>query len=377
MVFPHNFDFEQHDTRELLSSYLDPVNPQATVHPDDLQDFEGNDDQTRAFDMLRTLQDAALQGFDYAPNVDHDQGKDEGTKKDNIEWNDNWETFLKKFELPVVKGAVALGYRVAKRAELKKEGRLREFVVCEHDDKDVSGCLTNQYREDASRHAISNFFGRNKNATRFMSRMPSWCRKHYQKEAYSDENWQKYKRHLINATIDRNEASANKDGKQDLTYEIKLRNWDELRIIEVATGKGNGAPPKGNKHPADLIVIQHIHRQFCGKNKTAAEAKQLTHYAQCEYEQKVATWKAGKDEKQIRKDMKQKGPKYCEFQLIPEWDQLYTAAEIEAKEPSTPRKEKDEGKPRGPVSNTPKRARPEKEEKKDGPQTPSKKPRKK
>lgn len=387
-IFPHNYDYDRFSTRDQLLAYLDPSNPHATLHPDDVEDFEGDDDKTRAYNMLNALQDAAKKGYDYAPQVDHESGKGEEIKKLNADWNSKWEKFLADFELPIEKGAAALGYRVAKRNALNGEGRLGEFFVCQHDNGTVTGCTSNQYRSDASRSAISNFFGRNKNATKFMASMPTWCRKHYQKEAYSDESWQKSKRYLITSTIDRNEAAVQKDGKRGLTYEIKLRNWDEKRVVEVALQKGKGEPTANNKHPADLDVIQHIHRQHCGSGKTQAEAKELAQYAYDDYEKKLAKWKEGKDEKDIKKDIKAKGPKYVEFQLVPEWDLLYTAEEIAAAvknededgDPDTPatgRKGKAKAKCT-PASKTPKHGRKDRgaDDEEDDDESPTKKPRK-
>jgi hypothetical protein len=334
-VFPNNFDYATYSTRERLEVYLDPANPLATIHPDDLAYFEGDSVSQKAYNLLKAVQDAAMKGFDLAPTIDHTAGTDEETKIANSLWHKTWEDLLGQFERKIEKGACAVGYRVAKRLELEAAGQLEEFFVCEIKANKVAGCQSHQYRNDACRNGISDYFGRNKKACRLIACMPIQCRKDYQTLSYNDEAWQLRKKNLIQETIDRNEAAVQRDGKSRLTYEIKLRAQDEKRVVEVAMQKGNGDPLPNNRHPATLSVIQHIHRQYVGTGKTMAEAKDLAAFADITYKAEVAAWKEGKTAVDIKKNIKAKGPKYAEFQLIPEWDKLYTAAEIAAATDST------------------------------------------
>jgi hypothetical protein len=210
----------------------------------------------------------------------------------------------------------------AKRKELAAEHRLHEFFVCTHDDATASGCTSNQYRKDAAHNAISNHFGRNRNVTKGV-KMRGWCRKHYQSAAYADEHWQKSKRHLIERAIDETETDLNMEGKHRLTYTIELRTRDYNRVVEVATGKGEGEPVKGHNHAPPLKMLQHMYNTYCGKNKTAVEAKALAKYVYDQYLEAVTEWKVNKDETEAKKTIRQDGPKYCEYQLVSEWERIY------------------------------------------------------
>jgi hypothetical protein len=374
--FPHNFDYAKYTTVDQLEEYLNPANPSAVLHPDDIELFEGVDTQQKAYNMVKALKAAAVAGVKIAPSVDHSSGKGDEVQQTNVDWLKTWDTFIEGFELPVEKGAAALGYRLAKRAMLVAEGNLDKFFVCSRKCSDPAGCCTHQFRTEASRNAISNFFGRNRNATSLMAAMPIWCRKCYQNMAYDDEVWQNFKKGVIFSVLDRNEASVRKNGKQGLTYIIELRKQDQERVTEIALKKGDGAPKENNKHPSTLSVIQHIHDTYVGKGKSLADCKALGEYVHATYKTEVAAWKAGKEEKKIKSTIRAEGPKYTEFQLIPEWTRIYNPAEIADATASTAAP----GTPKGSAiaKSSPASKRKAKDEPTDGdsPSTPSKKSKK-
>lgn len=328
-VFPHDYDFEKYNSLAALKTYLDPSDPVALIHSHELKNYEGDDDQVRAANLLAACLVAVEHGFKTADHVDHEAGDSEAGKLQNKEWNATWDKEMTRYEgkCPIERGAFVLGYRVAKYKELADDNRLNEFFICTHDDTTVPGCITNQYRKDAARNAISNHFGRNKNVTKGV-KMRDWCRKHYQGAAYEDEKWQKSKCRLIERAIDETEAELNLEGKRGLTYAIELRTRDHNRVVEVAMKWGNGEPKEGHNHAAPLKLLRHISSTYVGKNKTAAEAKALARYVHKQYLEAVEAWKAGKSETEWKKTIRQDGPKYCEFQLVPEWESVYDKAKL-------------------------------------------------
>jgi hypothetical protein len=351
--FPHNFDWNRIGsgyTREQLVEYFHPD------HYDAIGIEDGGEPEKR--ELAAKFRDAAGRGWDAAatldegPRIEDEDETDEDApqdeeakrkgesskkqrkellKKESDKVNKAWDKFLSEFELPLVKAAAKTGYLARKKIDCIKEGK--KFFVCGHGDGPGSGCLTNQYSSDRVRSAISNYFGRNKKQTKQIPNMMKWCRKHYQQDGYKDDIWQKAKRRHILKQLEQNEADVQKDGHKGLTYEIRLRAKDDKRLREFHSQKGNkGEPEASDKHPADLDVLQHIYDNYCDPSKTKEECKQLVDWAMEKFKEKADKWCEGKDQKYINKHFKNDGPKFIEFEMLPEYKRFYSKKELDARE---------------------------------------------
>jgi hypothetical protein len=401
--FPHNFDYSvigSSYTREDLVGYFDPDN-YVTIGIEDGEEFEKRE-------LVGEFRDAAGQGWDAAayldeaPHIDDEdenvikpegenviKSEDDGTEKtlqaarkakvkeEGNKMNKAFDDFLLKFDLPLVKAAAKAGYLARKKIECLKNGK--KFFICRHGDGPGPGCLTNQYSSERVRSAISDYFGRNKKETKQIPNMMKWCRKHYQQDGYKDGTWQKTKKRHIVGQLEQNEADLQRDGHKGLRYEIRLRVKDEKRRRDWKEQKGTkGEPTQTDKHPADLDVLQHIFDQYCEKGQTQEKCKELIDWAYNDYAAKVKKWMEGKDEKTINRDIKVAGPKFVEFQMLPEYKQFYSKKELDAREfrgPKTPKKNTDSGTP--PSKKTPKRERKNLDDDSDQDESPSKKTKKK
>ena len=213
-----------------------------------------------------------------------------------------------------------------------------EFKLCDFDKKSASGCTSNQYRAEVFRLAISDYFGRNKSITAGM-KGPQWCRKHYQTVSYQDESWQKHKPHLIIRTLEQTQAALTAAGKSNLTYKIELHRRDDKRVCDVMKLRTPGNEPdpeldvteKTHKRPTHFETIYHISTNYCDKNQSMDDCKALIQWATTDYETRLLAFKNDHpDAKNMDTLLKQKGPKFAEFQLLPEWSSVYTDQELKA-----------------------------------------------
>jgi hypothetical protein len=376
--FPHNFKYDDVGNDYTREDLLERFNPNNYK----IIGIKGGNEASKR-KMVATFRDAAAKGWDAAATLDEgpamdDDGEpimevtiegealDEDAKKTQQlvekEWkgkmkaesaklNKAWDEFLGLFDLPLVKAAARAGYLSRKRTECERLGK--KFFLCSHSDGPGAGCLHNQYSDTRGRSCISNYFGRNKKQTKQIPNFMKWCRKHYQKDGYKDEIWQKTKKRWILEQLDKNEEEMQKDGHADLTYKIQLRAKDDLRRREFKDQKGlKGEPAYNDKHPADLDTLQHIYDNFCDSGKSKDECKELVEWAYKDFEKKASAWKQGKDEKVISRDFKVTGPKFVEFEMLPEYKPFYSKKLLDAREATQKSPRKKPETPKKPMSST-------------------------
>jgi hypothetical protein len=169
-----------------------------------------------------------------------------------------------------------------RKAEVTAEGG--DTFTCEHLGTNGGRCRTMQVDALASRLCVSDYFGRNKSATRLIKRPITWCRKHYQRFSYQAKSWQGTKLFLIQEQLERIECDD-----PSTTYNISLKKSELKRLSEANNGDKIAVaarPLKKDESPIDSL--QYIYDNILGNNKTKEECEEFVRW--CSQERAKGTF---------------------------------------------------------------------------------------